>query len=106
MSILHNKEIKSPELEASVVEPLLTICTTGSSIFETSWKIQSIMTLPFTIIKQYLFYMIDYEVISYNGQKRAFTTTEEGQHLLDMIDKETREENKDINDVIITFECE
>ena len=50
--------------------------------------------------------MIDYEVISYNGQKRAFTTTEEGQHLLDMIDKEKREVNKDISDIIITFECE
>lgn len=50
--------------------------------------------------------MIDYEVISYNGQKRTFTTTEEGQHLLDIINKEKREENKDINDIIITFECE
>jgi hypothetical protein len=50
--------------------------------------------------------MIDYEVIIYNGQKGTFTTTDGGHNLLYMIDKEKKLENKDINDILITFECE
>jgi predicted transcriptional regulator len=106
MSISHNKDIKSPELEASIVEPLLTICIEGLSIFEISWKIQTIMLLPYFIIKRYLFYLIDYEVMRYDGQKQIFTTTYEGHNLLDMIDKEKKQENNNINDITITFECE
>jgi predicted transcriptional regulator len=106
MSISHNKDIKSPELKASIVEPLLTICIKGLSIFEISWKIQTMMVLPYIIIKRYIFYLIDYEVMRYDGQKQIFTTTYEGHNLLDMIDKEKKQENNDINDIIITFECE
>ena len=106
MSIIHNIEIQSPELEASIVEPILTICITGLSFFEISLKMQTMMTLPFTSIKRYLFYLIDYEVIAYNGQKRTFKTTDEGHDLLNMIDKEKTQENTDINDITITFECE
>jgi predicted transcriptional regulator len=106
MSISHNKDIKSPELEASIVEPMLTICIEGLSIFEISWKIQTMMVLPYIIIKRYLFYLMDYEVMRYDGQKQIFTTTYEGHNLLDMIDKEKKQENNDINDIIITFECE
>lgn len=106
MSMIHNKEVKSLELQASIVEPILTICTTGSSIFELSWKIQTMITLPSAIIKRYLFYMIDYEVITYRGQKQTFITTDEGHNLLEMIDKEKKQENNDVNDIIITFGCE
>jgi predicted transcriptional regulator len=106
MSISHNKGIKTPELKASIVEPMLTICIEGLSILEISWKIQTMMVLPFIIIKRYLFYLIDYEVMRYDGQKQIFTTTDEGHNLLDMIDKEKKQENNDINDITITFECE
>ncbi|MGN6821431.1 MAG: hypothetical protein ACTHJ7_01425 [Candidatus Nitrosocosmicus sp.] len=92
MSIIHNKEIKSPELQASIVEPILTICIEGSSIFEISRKIQTMMRLHYITIKQYLFYLIDYEVITYKGQKQTFKTSDEGLGLLDMIDKEKKKE--------------
>jgi predicted transcriptional regulator len=106
MSISHNKDIKPPNLEASIVEPMLTICIDGSSIFEISWKIQTIIRLSHTTIKRYLFYLIDYEVIIYEGQKQTFKTTNEGHNLLSLIDKEKRQENMDIHDITITFECQ
>jgi predicted transcriptional regulator len=106
MSLSHNKDIKPPNLEASIVEPILTICIDGSSIFEISWKIQTITRLSHTTIKRYLFYLIDYEVIIYEGQKQTFKTTNEGHNLLGLIDKEKRQENMDIHDITITFECE
>jgi predicted transcriptional regulator len=105
MSISHNKNIKPPDLEASIVEPLLTICIDGSSIFEISWKIQTIIRLSYTTIKRYLFYLIDYEIITYEGQKQTFKTTNEGHTLLDLIDNEKRQENMDIRDITIVFEC-
>jgi predicted transcriptional regulator len=105
MSINHNKDIKPPDLEASIVEPILTICIDGSSIFEISWKIQTMIRLSHTTIKRYLFYLIDYEVITYEGHKQTFKTTYEGHNLLGLIDKEKRQGNMDIHNITITFEC-
>lgn len=104
MSITHNKDIEFPELQANIVEPILILCINKSSMFEISWKIQTMLSLPSYIIKNYLFYLIDYEVISYDGQKRIFTITDGGYELLYMIEKETRQENKDIKDISIVFE--
>jgi hypothetical protein len=56
------------------------------------------------IIKEYLFYLIDYELVSYNGQKQIFSIEYWGFGLLDMIDEEKRQEKIDIDDITITFE--
>ena len=56
------------------------------------------------MIKNYLFYLIDFEAISYNGQKKIFKISDGGLDLLEMIDKE-KKQKKDIKDIIITFEC-
>ena len=57
------------------------------------------------MIKNYLFYLIDFEAISYNGQKKIFKISDGGLDLLEMIDKE-KKQKKDTKDIIITFECE
>jgi predicted transcriptional regulator len=106
MSITHSKDIESPELQATIVEPILKCCINKPSILELSWSVQTMLSLPCYIIKNYLFYLIDYEVISYNGQKRIFTITDRGYELLDMIEKETRQEKKDIKDISVVFEYE
>ena len=62
------------------------------------------LTIPYAIIKIYLFYLIDFEAISYNGQKKIFKISDGGLDLLEMIDKE-KKQKKDIKDIIITFEC-
>ena len=56
------------------------------------------------MIKNYLFYLIDFEAISYNGQKKIIKISDGGLDLLEMIDKE-KKQKKDIKDIIITFEC-
>lgn len=104
MSITHSKDIESPELQATIVEPILKSCVNKSSILEISWKVQTMLSLPSYIIKNYLFYLIDYEVVSYDGQKRIFTITDGGYELLDMIEKETRQEKKNIKDISVVFE--
>ena len=63
------------------------------------------LTIPYVIIKNYLFYLIDFEAISYNGQKNIFKISDGGLDLLEMIDKEKKKKNR-YKDIIITFECE
>ena len=55
-------------------------------------------------IKRYLFYLIDYDLVSYNGQKRLFSIEKGGLEILSMIDKEKREERISIGDIVITIE--
>jgi hypothetical protein len=43
------------------------------------------------MIKNYLFYLIDFEAISYNGQKKIIKISDGGLDLLKMIDKEKKQ---------------
>ena len=43
------------------------------------------------MIKNYLFYLIDFEAISYNGQKKIIKISDGGLDLLEMIDKEKKQ---------------
>ncbi len=49
-------------------------------------------TMPLSIInlKKYLLYLVDYHIISYNGQRYVNTIEHNGFDLLDMIIKEKR----------------
>ena len=90
MNIIHTRDNKSPELQTAIVEPILIICVYGSSVSEISCKIQTMLSLSYTTIKNYLFYLMEYEVISYDGQKKIFTILDEGRNLLDKIDKKEK----------------
>ena len=105
MSIIHNKDIKSPKLQAVIVEPILIGCIKKITLPEILFDIQRILPLSDTVIKKYLFYLIDYELISYDGQKQMYILEEGGFSLLDMIEREKRQEITNINDITITFEC-
>jgi hypothetical protein len=48
--------------------------------------------------------MIEYGVISYNGQKQEFKIERGGIDLLNIIKKEKTIEKSNINDITITFE--
>ncbi|MDQ6722684.1 MAG: hypothetical protein M3Z01_00235 [Thermoproteota archaeon] len=104
MSIIHNGDIKSPELQASIVRPILSYCVKRVSFNFLASAIQKIMPLSFSNLKRYLFYLIEYELISYDAQEQKFTIEDGGLGLLDMIDSEKSEEKMDINDITITFE--
>jgi hypothetical protein len=104
MNITHNKNTTSPKLKASVVEPILISCINEISIYELVDTVQKILPLSKGSIKRYLFYLIDYGFILYNGQKQIVSIEDEGFDLLDAIVEEKRQEGTDIDDIIITFE--
>ena len=105
MSIAHNKDIRSPELQADIIEPILLSCVNKISYYVLALAIQRIMPISFWELKRYLFYLIDYGLISYDGRKQIFTIEDGGFGLLDMIDKEKQQRKNNIKDIMITFEC-
>lgn len=103
MNIDHNKEIESPKLRADILEPILTSCIKGESIRGILYKNQKLASLNINIIKKYLFFLIEFGLISYSGQKQIFVIEERGLDLLNIIEEEKVNEKTDMKNIIITF---
>ena len=106
MHISHDKDIKSPALQAAVVEAILKLCVNGITMYDLKLKTDSILSLMYDIAKKYLFYLIDYGLVSYNGQKQIFVIEDGGNDLLCMIEEKKRQLTTNINNITITFECD
>ncbi|MDQ4073952.1 MAG: hypothetical protein M3162_06565 [Thermoproteota archaeon] len=97
---------KSPKLKAVIVEPILISRMKGISISELLFEIQSTLPLSKKTLKRYLFYLINYELVSYNGQRKAYLTEEGGVDLLQIIIKEKKTKKIASEDIVITLESE
>ena len=60
----------------------------------------------YTIAKKYLFYLIDYGIVTYNGKKQVFVLNDEGYDLLYAIEQEKRQLTTNSDNIVITFECD
>ncbi len=100
----NNNSKKSPTLQAAIVEPILMACLEECSVCELSCKIQTILPLPYSLLKKYLFYLINYDLLSYNGQRQVYIIEEGGLDLLHMINKEKKTAMVDSEDIVITIE--
>jgi hypothetical protein len=96
--------MKSPKLKAVIVESILVYCLDGASICELSFEIQRIMPLPYNSLKKYLFYLISYEILSYDGQRQVYVMEDGGYDLLDTISREKRKTMINSEDIVITIE--
>lgn len=71
---------------AKIIESILESCVNQATIL----RLMSIAKgLSYYTLKKYLFYLIDYDFISYQGEKRVYAIKYEGWKLLSMI-KRTR----------------
>jgi predicted transcriptional regulator len=100
----NSKSIKSPKLQGEIVESILIYCINGISICELSYEIQKVIPLPYKTLKKYLFYLINYELLSYDGQDQIYTTEDGGLDLLDRIGEEKRMTMTNTKDIVITLE--
>ncbi len=100
----HGKAMRTPGLKAAVVEPILVCCINGISINDLEREMQKTMPLSSNNLKKYLLYLVDYQIISYNGQRRVYTIEHDGFDLLDMIMKEKSVMKANMEDLIITRE--
>ena len=100
----HDHTIKSQELEAIIVERILAMCVKGASFNELKDAIQRIASFSRSILKKYLFYLIEYGIISYQGQNQVYVIMWEGLNLLSIINIEKRIRQSDIEDIVICLE--
>ena len=98
-SIENNNHTKFHTLKGIVVENILLCSIDYTSILELLFEIQSLLPLPFSSIKIYLFYLIDYGFISYNGQKHVLLTEKKGLDLLYEINKKKKVAMVDSEDI-------
>jgi hypothetical protein len=98
------RKFQSPKLQGSVVEPILLLCIDGSSFYEIASSLAESLLISSNMIKRYLFYLINYDLVSYNGQKRVFTIEIGGFKILSIIDNEKQREKTRIEDIVITIE--
>ena len=103
MNINYNKEIDLPNLRADIIESIFICCIKGELNLNTLYKNQNGLPLKRNIIKKYLFFLIEFGLISYNGLKQIFTIEERGWDLLNIIEDEKTNKKTDIQNIIITF---
>jgi len=97
------RKFQSPKLQGFIVEPILMLCIDGSSFYEIASSLGESLLISSNMIKRYLFFLINYDLVSYNGQKRVFTIEIGGIKILSLIDNEKKEKTR-IEDIVITIE--
>ena len=104
MHYKHDHTIKTQELEAIIVEQILAISINGAGFNELKDATQRVASFSRYILKKYLFYLIEYGIISYQGQNQVYVITWEGLNLLSIINIEKRIRQSDIGDIVICLE--
>jgi hypothetical protein len=79
---MNYNNIKSLKLKVVIVESILLSYIVTGSILELLFKIWTVLPLSYGVLKKYLFYLVDYNFISYNGQKQVYITEERALDLL------------------------
>jgi hypothetical protein len=70
-----------------IVEYILLLCAWEATFDD---LMQLTISPPPTILKKYLFYLIDYDLISYNGQKQVYLIKDRGLEILSRIMMENK----------------
>ena len=80
--------IKSPKLKGAILENILIIlCKKESTIYQLEHEIQKRLPSSYKSFKKHLIYLIGYELISYNGQRKVYLIECNGLDLLYWINK-------------------
>jgi len=62
-----------------IVEYILLLCA-GEATFDDLMRLM--ISSSYVILKKYLFYLIDYDIISYNGQRQTYSVSDKGLEVL------------------------
>jgi hypothetical protein len=77
-----NKSGKKIIMKGIILQPILISCFEGITISHLISTVSSIMPVQDYLVKKYLFYMIECNLISYSGRLKLFLITKEGINLL------------------------
>jgi Tfp pilus assembly ATPase PilU len=91
-------------MEAVIFQPILLMCLRGSSIQRINLNIQRLLPVSSELIKKYLFYLIEYGLISYDGSSRSYFSNNEGITLLVKIERKKVTEKLTTSDLLLYLE--
>jgi predicted transcriptional regulator len=105
----NNFIIKSPKLKSVIVENVLELlCKKDFTVSELLVELQRRLSYPqsfsYKSLKKYLVYLVDYELILYDGQRQVYTIEYYGLDLLNWISKEKKRLMAEGEDITITIE--
>jgi Tfp pilus assembly ATPase PilU len=100
----HEKTKNILVMEAVIFQPILLICLRGSSIQRINLNIQRLLPISSELIKKYLFYLIEYGLISYDGSSRSYFSSNEGITLLVKIERKKVTEKLTTSDLLLYLE--
>ncbi len=99
----NSRHFEAPPLEAAIVEPILEACVSEASIIELTCAAQKLLPTSYSTLKKYLFYLIEFDIVAYRGQKRAYVITYNGLSLLFEIKREKMMIDSDSTVVLISL---
>jgi len=101
--------MKSPKLKTVIVENILVLLylkdfTISELLFELQRRLLHYSSFSNKSLKKYLVYLVDYDLISYNGQIQVYTIEHNGLDILKWISKEKKRLLTNSEDITITME--
>ena len=101
-----NKQINDNTLvmQAAIFQPILIACNTDMTFSDLNSTICRTLPISKVLIKKYLFYLIENELIYYNEKNNVYTTNVEGIHLLIKIELKKFSEKLTLNDILLYTE--
>ena len=69
-------------MKAIMLQPILVACFEGVTLSRLLSTVSSIMPVQKDLVKKYLFYMIECNLIKYSGRLKSFLIAKEGINLL------------------------
>ena len=91
-------------MQAVIIQPILLMCLRGSSIHRIDLTIQRLLPISSELIKKYLFYLIEYGLISYDGISQSYFSSDDGITLLLKIERKKVTEKLTTSDLLLYME--
>ncbi len=96
-----NKNAGSTKLEAFIVEPILMACMDDATIEEIGKRIEIQIPSHLSITKEYLFFLVEFGLVFYDGRRRIFSIGNEGWEMIHTLSRKKKSNVVDIKDIVI-----
>ena len=91
-------------MQAIIFQPILLLCLKGASIQSIYWNIQKLLPISDELTKKYLFYLIEYGLMSYNGNNHSYFSSDAGVNLLLKIERKKLTEKITTSEILLYLE--
>ena len=85
-------------MDVTMVQQVLESCIEETNIVRIAKKAR---ILSYYNLKKYLFYLLTFDLISYNGKKKIYRITKNGKKLLLMVNDSMGGKNSGMEDIVI-----